>query len=257
VNQSLSNSKPWFVCPLIKPNADTRLFLFPYAGSGPTAFSKWPAELPGATETWVAHYPGRGSRHNEAPIKELATLTEEICLAIQPLLDKPFALFGHSLGALIAFELTRCLRQNAFPLPDALFVSACGAPHLPDPHPPIHALPDTEFLRALQELNGIPAEVAKLPELMELLLPTLHADFEVAESYQYISNAYELTCPIVAFGGNDDPRVSRERLEGWASLTDGCFKSQYFPGDHFFINTIRESVIASIVTELTSSYAKR
>ena len=218
-------------------------------------FGKWSAELPGNMETWIAHYPGRGSRHDEPPISRLAILVEKLLKAILPLLDKPFAFFGHSLGGLVAFELTRHLRRNNLPQPQILFISACGAPHLPDPHPPIHTLPDTEFLKSLQQLNGIPAELLHQSDVMKFLIPTLRADFEIIENYDYTSNV-PLDCHIIAFGGLDDTRVSQERLEGWALHTNASFKSQYFPGDHFFISTARESVTASIAAELTSSHAK-
>ncbi len=205
------NPSPWFVCPRADSNAETRLFLFPYAGGGPAVFGKWPAELSSNMEAWIAHYPGRGSRHNESPIKELDDLVGKLSQAIQPLLDKPFAFFGHSMGGLVAFELARHLRKNDLPQPITLFVSGCGAPHLPDPHPTIHTLPDAEFLNALRQFNGIPPELLRLPDAMELLLPTLRADFEAVESYVYNSNEPPLDCPIIAFGGLDDPRVSRER----------------------------------------------
>ena len=250
MNQALSSSNNWFVCPQPNSKAEMRLFFFPYAGSGPTVFNKWTAGFPSNMETWIAHYPGRGSRYKESPIKEMLTLVEKINEAIQPLLDKPFIFFGHSLGGMVAFELIRHLRGLKLPQPNILFVSACSAPQLPDPHPPIHTLPDTEFIRSLQKLNGIPVEVANHSELMELLLPMLRADFEAIESYQYTSSE-SLSCPIVAFGGDADPRVSRGSLEAWASLTNASFKSQYFPGDHFFINTAYEAVIASMITATT------
>ena len=244
------NPLTWFVCPKVTPQAETRLFIFPYAGGTPAAFAKWSAEK---IETWIAHYPGRGSRYNESPIKKLITLVEKINDAIQPLLDKPFIFFGHSLGGMVAFELTRKLRQQNLPQPQTLFISACSAPQLADPHPPIHTLPDSEFLKALQKLNGIPTEIANHSELMELLLLSLRADFEVVENYQYTSNEHPLSCPIIAFGGQDDPRVSQEHLEGWASQTNTNFKTIYFPGDHFFINMNKDAIIA----EIKSSHAKR
>ncbi len=218
-------------------------------------FNKWVSEFPSNIEMWIAHYPGRGARHNEPPINSLTVLVEKLSQAIQPFLDNPFAFFGHSLGALVAFELTRHLRKHHLPQPNILFISACGAPHLHDPYPPIHALPDTKFLEALQKLNGIPAELLHQPDVIQLLLRTLRADFEVIENYHYTSDVL-LNCPIIAFGGIDDPRVSRERLGGWASHTNSRFQSQYFSGDHFFINKARESIMTTIANEIISSHAK-
>ncbi len=242
----------WLVCPQPNSSATARLFVFPYAGGAPSSFNKWIAEFPNTIEVSIVHYPGRGSRFNESLIKDLFVLVEEIANAIQPELDKPFFFFGHSFGAVLAFEVARRIS----PQPQILFVSACGAPHVPNPNRPIHALPDSEFIRSLQELNGLPTEVASNAELMELLLPVLRADFEAAESYQYTSNEHRLGCPIIAFGGTDDFHVDRDHLEGWGYQTKGRFKSQIFSGDHFFINTARQSVIASMVAEITSSHAK-
>lgn len=243
----------WFVSPQPNPGAGTRLFLFPFAGGGPTAFGKWPAAFPGTIETWIAHYPGRGSRHNEPPIRQLTALVENIFQAIQPHLEKPFAFFGHSLGGLVAFELARLLQTQNLPQPGTLFISACGAPHFPDPHPPIHGLPDAEFLKAVEDFNGIPSEVLNFPELLEILLPVLRADFEMAESYRFSPNIASLDIPIIVLGGTDDPRVSKEQLEGWSAQTNSGFKSIYFPGDHFYINDAKDELIGSIAREMMSS----
>jgi medium-chain acyl-[acyl-carrier-protein] hydrolase len=250
-----SNSNNWFVCPQAKAEAETRLVLFPYAGGGPAVFRTWSAKLPNPIEAWIAHYPGRGSRHQEPPIKQIITLAERLSRAIQPLLDKPCAFFGHSLGGLVAFELTRYLHRNNLPQPQILFVSACRAPHLPDPYPPIHALPNMEFIISLQQLNGIPFELLQQSDVIHLLLPILRADFEAIETYVYTPDEPSLGCPIVAFGGLDDPSASKECIEGWGLHTNSSFRSRYFPGDHFFINTARDSVIAAILTEVTSSDA--
>ena len=251
-NPVSSNTNTWFVCNQANPSAETRLFLFPYAGGGPALFSKWFAELPNLIERWAVHYPGRGSRHHEPPIKNIFLLAGALSRAIQPFLDQPFVFFGHSLGALVAYELALHLRRHGLPQPNILFVSACGAPHLRDPHPFMHLLPDAEFLEALEKLNGVPSEFLHLPDVMELLLPALRADLEAIESYHYGPNEQPLSCPIVAFGGLDDPRVSSERLEGWASHTDSSFKSQYFPGDHFFVNTAKEAIIESLAREINA-----
>ena len=154
-----SNSNKWFVCPRANSEAERRLFLFPYAGSGPAVFGEWSAKLSNQLEVLSAHYPGRGSRHSEFPIKQITILIEKLSLAIQPLLDKPFAFLGHSLGALVAFEITRQLCRNSLPRPVILFVSGCGSPDLLDLRPPLHGLPDSEFLESLKQINGIASEL--------------------------------------------------------------------------------------------------
>jgi medium-chain acyl-[acyl-carrier-protein] hydrolase len=237
--------------------ADVRLFLFPYAGGTPAAFNDWHIEFPDSIETNLVHYPGRGSRFNESSIKNFFVLVDEIYRAILLILDKPFIFFGHSMGGTIAFELARQLSRRNLPQPQILFVSAQAAPQLPHPNPSIHTSSDSEFIKFLRELNGIPADVINHSELMELLLPTLRADFEAVEKYKYITDEHQLTCPIIAFGGTDDPRVKPEHLEGWSYQTNASFKSYYFSGDHFFINTVRQSVIASMITEIKSSDAAR
>ena len=257
MNQPSPRKDRWFVRPRPKPSADLRLFLFPYAGGAPTAFSKWPSEFPDNIDTNIIHYPGRGSRFNESPIKELSVLVQGINHAILPLLDKPFIFFGHSMGGMIAFELARQLRQQNLPQPQTLFISACGAPQLPDPNHPLHPLPDSEFIKSLQKLNGLPADVINNSELTQLLLPTLRADFEAVENHKYNFSEDQLECPIIAFGGSDDTHVTPERLEGWSAQTSASFKSQYFAGDHFFINTVRQSVTTSIIDWMTKSHETR
>lgn len=246
---STVSSNNWFIRPLPNERAETRLFLFPYAGGGPAIFGKWVTEFDVRIETFIAHYPGRGSRHNEPPIHQIDTLVERLAQAIQPCLDKPFAFLGHSFGGLVAFELARQIQ------PQILFISGCGAPHLPNQHPAIHHLPDSEFARALKELNGIPPEIADNSELMEFLVPMLRADFEAFETYQ--PNLHQLTCPIIAFGGTEDSRVNQEQLEGWAMHTNSGFRSQYFSGDHFFIHADKTDIIAAINFELISTHAGR
>ena len=242
----------WLVCPQPNLSASARLFIFPYAGGAPSSFNKWVADFPNEIEVSIVHYPGRGSRFNEPLIKELFVLVEEIANAIQSNLDKPFFFFGHSLGAVLAFEVARRIT----PQPQILFVSACGAPQASNSKRPIHALPDSEFITSLQNLNGLPADVASNSELMEILLPALRADFEAVENYKYTSSNHQLDCPIIAFGGSDDSHVDRTHLDDWKNHTNGSFKSQYFSGDHFFINTARRSVIASMKDEINSLHAK-
>ena len=247
---------PWYVSPRPNPAAEIRLIFFPFAGGGPSAFSAWLDELPDDIEACFAHYPGRGSRFNEPALSSLASLVEHLSQSIQPLTDKPFAFFGHSMGALVAFELARQMRQRNLPQPHLLFVSACGAPQIPDPCPPIHALPDSEFLDALKGLNGTPVELSQQLEVMQLLIPVLRADFEAVEKYRFHPGEPPFDFPIVAFGGLDDPRVSRERLAGWALQTNARFETEYFPGDHFFVHSVKGSIMRVITEEIRTSFAR-
>lgn len=241
----------WYVCPQIKPKTESRVFLFPYAGGGPTVFNKWNAGFPSTIEVQIVHYPGRGSRHDEAPIRSLFTLVERLAQAILPLLDKPYIFFGHSLGGTVAFELARHLRRNGLQQPTALFISACAAPQTPGPHTPVHRLSDNEFINSLKEIKGMPDEILQNREILDLLLPVLRSDFELIETYRYTPDK-SLEYPILAFGGLDDPRVGCEQLEGWAKHTNTRFESRYFAGGHFYINVATEALIESIIREIAS-----
>ncbi|UCC54021.1 MAG: thioesterase, partial [Anaerolineaceae bacterium] len=160
--------------------------------------------------------------------------------------QRPFAFFGHSLGARVGFEVARSLRRQGKPLPAQLFVSACPAPQLPSGRP-IHMLPKAAFLAELQRRNGIPQEVLAHPELLELLLPMLRADFMVIETAVYRSEP-PLNFPITAFGGIEDPIVSRGALEAWEEQTSGPFNMVFFAGDHFFLRTAEDQLLQTINT---------
>lgn len=160
------------------------------------------------------------------------------------------------MGGLIAFELACQLRGRNLPEPRILFVSACGAPQILDPHPPIHSLPDSEFLESLKKLNGIPSEVLQHPEMIQLLTPMIRGDFEAVETYRFKHGENPLGCSIIAFGGTEDPRISHERLEGWAFQTSSRFETKYFPGDHFFVNSAKESILQYMALEIRALFAK-
>jgi medium-chain acyl-[acyl-carrier-protein] hydrolase len=160
--------------------------------------------------------------------------------------ERPFAFFGHSLGARVSFELARSLRRQGKRSPAHLFVSACPAPQRSAPHGrPIHALPKTAFLAELERRNGIPEEVLAKPEMLDLLLPMLRADFTVYETAVYSSEP-PLECPITAFGGIEDPLVSREALAAWREQTAGLFQTVFFAGDHFFLRTAERELLQAV-----------
>ncbi len=222
--------------PFRKPDPQTRLrlFCFPYAGAGALIFRKWSDALPRDIEVCPIQLPGRGTRLKEPPFTKLSSLIEALTRALDPLLDKPFAFFGHSLGALIGFELARQIRRQYGVHPVRLFASAGRAPQIPHRALPIHTLPDNQFLAELRRLNGTPRELLDHEELMEVMLPILRADFALYETYLY-STEPPLNCPISAFGGLQDRRVSASDLEAWRSQTSASFSLRMFPGDHFFL----------------------
>jgi medium-chain acyl-[acyl-carrier-protein] hydrolase len=170
----------------------------------------------------------------ERPFTQLSPLVEALAQALVPLLDKPFAFFGHSLGALVSFELARRIRRQYGVHPVRLFVSAGRAPQIPHRTRPIHTLPDKDLLVELRRLNGMPSELLDHEELMEIMLPVLRADFAVYETYVYLTEP-PLDCPISAFGGLQDLRVKDSDLEAWRAQTSASFSLRMFPGDHFFL----------------------
>ena len=212
-----------------------RLLCFPYAGGGASIYRTWPSSLPPEIEVLPVQLPGREARIREPAFTSLPPLIDGLLPALgRGLLDGPVAFFGHSMGALVAYELARALRDAGSPRPLHLFVSARRAPDLPARTAPIHALPEPEFRQRLRELNGTPEAVLEHPELMELLGPTLRADFTLIETYEPTS-APPLDCPITAFGGVDDPDVSEEEMAAWRRFTTAAFQLRMLPGDHFFL----------------------
>jgi medium-chain acyl-[acyl-carrier-protein] hydrolase len=239
----------WVTCRQPNPQARLRLFCFPYAGGGVSIFRAWSDGLPGEIEVCAVQFPGRGTRLMEPPFTRLPPLVQALAEALFPLLDKPFAFFGHSLGALVSFELARRLRRQYALEPVRLFISADRAPQIPNRDPPTHSLPEEEFLVELRRLKGTSKELLEDDEVMEILLPVLRADFAVYETYRYSSEP-PLNCPISALGGLQDHRVSRGDLEAWRDQTSVSFSLRMFPGDHFFVNTTQRTLLQALSQEL-------
>ena len=197
-------------------------------------------------EVCAIQLPGREDRLAETPFANLPSLIDVLAEVLYPHLDLPFAFFGHSLGSLISFELTRRLRRQTAPSPMHLFVSGCRAPQIPDPDPPIHQLPDAEFIEELGRFNGTPQAVLENPELMEVFLPVLRADMRLNETYVYDHEA-PLDCPITAFGGLEDEEVSHKELAAWHDQTRSKFNIHMFQGDHFFLSGKRSNDLLKII----------
>lgn len=220
-----------------------RLFCFPYAGGSAQVFRSWQRHFLTEASLSLAHLPGRAARIGEPPFKQYKPLVNALADAIIPELSPAFVFWGHSMGALISFELARELRRRGQPGPLALFVSGRVAPQIPDPDPPTFNLPEQEFIAELRRLNGTPGELLDRPELREFFLPTIRADFELVDTYVYESGD-PLACAIHAYGGLQDATVPIADLRAWQKQTSGAFKVRMFPGDHFFIHTSADFVHA-------------
>ena len=209
-----------------------RLFCFPHAGGGPAAFRGW--RLP-STDVVPVVYPGRATRMSEAPLRTIIDLAADAEVQLRSSMREPFAFFGHSMGAYVAFELTRRLAQRGAALPKRLIVSAALGPRRASRRQVIHDLSDDAFREELRRLSGTPRELLDNEELMTLLLPMLRADFEAVATYRYTPDV-RLDVPIVALGGDADDAVSFEDLAGWNEETSSSFLLRMLPGDHFFIH---------------------
>jgi medium-chain acyl-[acyl-carrier-protein] hydrolase len=215
--------------------ATLRLFCFPYAGGGASLFARWSALLPAHIELCPVQAPGRENRFDEDCFASVSDLVDSACDGLAPYFDTPFAFFGHSLGALIAYELAQKLRRLGKGQPKHLIASAHRAPQVPLPDEPTWHLPYAEFKRRLQELNGTPKEVFQDEELLKLVLPLVRADFRLDETYSHPDSHPRLDTPITVLAGKQDGEISESDLRAWSMVTKGQFNLSIVEGDHFFI----------------------
>lgn len=226
----------------------TRLICFPHAGGGASAFSTWSRLLPDTVDLIAVQLPGRETRIREPAPDDLETVIDELTAATAFDDELPCVLFGHSWGAVLAFELSRRHHRDGRP-PGHLIVSGAQAPHFALPLPVISHLPRGELIAALARLNGIHPEVLRHDDYLDLVIPTFRTDLRLAEGYG-VTPGDALPCPITAFGGDFDPLTSWSTLDGWRRYTSAEFRLTMFPGDHFFTVTAREQVLNSIVAAL-------
>jgi len=244
----------WVTCPKPNPQAKVRLFCFPYAGGGASAFRTWSNSLPDTVEVCPVELPGRGRQIKSVLFTQLKPLVSAIASILIPYLDKPFAFYGHSMGGLISFELTRLLRSEYGLTPFHLFISGRRAPQLPSTKPPIYALSEHELLAKLRRFDGTPNAVLEDPELLQLFLPILRADFAVVDTYVY-NHEPPLNCPISVFGGLQDQEATHNELQAWLEQTTASFSLQMFNGGHFFINSEQAALLENIAQELQMALA--
>ena len=214
--------------------AKVRLFCLPHAGSGAAAFYRWKRLLPAAIDVCPVLLPGREMRLAEASITDARLLVAKLMEASRGILDVPYAIFGHSMGALLAYEWARSIQEAGLDAPVCLFPSGRNAAHLPFSHRELHRLGDEEFVAELRRrYGGMPENFLEDPELRDVFLPILRGDLKLVETYRYGPET-ALECPVMAFAGADDRSVSDEGLAGWGGLTRGPFACRRIPGDHFY-----------------------
>ncbi len=249
---TMSATSNWLSKPNPNRQKSQRLFCFPYAGGAAAIYREWDKKLPSNVEVCPVQLPGHGNRLSEPPFRKIEPLVEAAAEALLPYLEGSFAFFGHSMGAIISFELAHLLRRRHQAMPERLFLSGRPAPHLIKREAVTYDLPEPEFIEELRRLKGTPREVLEHPELMSMISPTLRADFELCQKYEP-SPGTPLECPITAFGGLQDQDVTRAQLEGWRDYTSSSFVLRMFPGDHFFLHSSAPLLLRMIAQELNDT----
>ncbi|MEU3838645.1 alpha/beta fold hydrolase [Streptomyces sp. NPDC028635] len=237
-------SDPWLTA-IPRTRSGVRLFLFPHAGGAASAYARWLDLGGGALDVRAVQYPGRESRLRERPPSGLVQLAEQLAHAVAADggAGAPCAFFGHSMGALVAFETARHLRELGERGPDHLFVAACAAPQLPrEPH--LSTLPDERLRAWLEHQNPAVAEVLAHPELAALVLPAVRADLTAVEHYRMRPGPV-LGCPVTVLTGDQDT-VRGTDVTGWKEHTTGEFRHHEFPGGHFFVQPSASTLITLI-----------
>jgi medium-chain acyl-[acyl-carrier-protein] hydrolase len=235
-------SRLWFESHFSVLRPSLRLFCFPYAGGNAQAFRGWQRYFLPDIDLCLVHLPGRGKRIDEPMFTRLDLLVQTVANLITSEPQPPYALFGHSMGALISFELTRELRRRHFASPRRLFLSGRGAPNGTSREVPRFNLPEEAFVEEVRRLNGTPQELLDLPESRNLLLPVFRADFEMVDTYEYHPEE-PLSCPITVYGGLQDADTSVDTLRAWEEHTSAGCNQRVFPGDHFFIHDARAGFV--------------
>ena len=240
----------WLVCPNQNPTARLRLFCFPCAGGMISAYTRWAKLLPPDIEVYVVHLPGRGKRLEEPLFLNLADLLPVLAQAIMPYLDIPFAFLGHSMGAVLGFELARYLRRENANFPLHLICCSCPSPQTPIATPHIHKLNQKDFLDELnRRYKAIPPHIQNDPAILSLFLPSLRGDFTILENYEYTPEP-PLDCPISVYSGLQDGAVSESDLAGWYDQTNEKFELIMFKGGHFFLHSPSQELIERLTYTL-------
>lgn len=223
-----------------------RLFCFAHAGGHSVAFRQWPGGLPDRIEVICVQLPGRANRLREPPIASMDELVSRLVSVLAPELERPFAFFGHSMGAVLAWAVARALAEHGHPMPSQLLLSGRRGPRVPHREPPLSGLSNPEFIATImRRYGGIPHELLRHPDVMELLLPAMRADIAAIENFEPPRQT-KLPIPIAAFGGIDDHMITRADMAAWSEETSREFRLRLFPGGHFYLEEQRAELLAEI-----------
>lgn len=249
----MTEASPWLVCfdRLAKPLV--RLFCFPYAGGGAAMYRPWRTALPAGVELWAVRLPGRETRFRERPFHRLGPLIDALEAEFATWRDVPFAIFGHSLGAITGFELARRLEATPGGSPRHVFVSAHRAPHVRQTAVMVHLAPDEVILQRMRTFGGTPHAFYEQPELVAAMLPNLRADVAVSETYRY-EDQTPLRATLSAFGGVDDDVALEGSIAPWGDVAGGPFRHRMFPGGHFYWMADSATLLAEISADLHTSF---
>ncbi|WPY01820.1 Thioesterase (plasmid) [Candidatus Trichorickettsia mobilis] len=238
----MSRCDDWFIPFKQEKNAYVRLFCFHYGGGSATTYREWTKGLIEHVELVAIQLPGREHRFSEPLLYNISHVVDKLCENFSSYIGKPFVFFGHSIGALIAFEFVRTLRRKGMPQPKHLIISGAKAPQVALKRAPIYNLTDSKLIEEIRKYNGIPISILEDEELMAIFLPIIRADFFISETYKYTSEE-PLTFPITSLGGLGDDTFDFEDLLKWKEQTSSSFEYNLLPGDHFFIRSSYQKVI--------------
>jgi surfactin synthase thioesterase subunit len=233
-----------------------RLFCIPHAGGGASAYRTWAQALARDVDVSVLQLPGRESRFRENPLADLDSVLADLFRVVAPETTRPFSFFGHSMGGLLAFELSHMIRRRTGREPVHLFVSACRAPNRAQLDAPCVTLPPAQFVAEIvKRYGGIPAPILNDADYMAAILPALYADFGILERYRAPDHS-PLGCPISVFGGARDELTPLASLQDWRLTTRGSFRLEMVDGDHFYLQQQRAALTANILSALAGETRK-
>ncbi len=244
-----AKASPWLYFAARRPSPRLRLFCFPYSGASASVFRSWPEQLGDDVEVVGVELPGRAWRRNEPAYTDAQLAAQAFCDAVAGELSVPFAFYGHSVGALLAYEIAHTRRSRGLPMPVALFVSGRKPPHDPRNRITYCTLPDNKLFASIAELGGVPDAVLRDPDLRQMIISVLRADLTMAEQYPYVERP-PLAQPLFVYASDADPLLDITEVTGWERHTSASCKLRRYRGGHFFIQDAASGFFADLSEDL-------